>query len=139
MRIRFFFIFPGERASVSCPLSSRTRNRASGSSSITVPSNSIRSSFGKEFSFGVASKEEGAPKRPFKWQPGSSRMQIDSRHAPALTLLELVVQLLALLKAIHAGSLDRGNVHENVGSSICRLNKTVTLLGIEPLDRAGRH
>ena len=62
-----------------------------------------------------------------------------SRHAAALALLELVVQLLALLQAIHAGPLDRGNVHENVGSSIGRLNKTVALLGVEPFDRTGRH
>src|SRR5258706_15738831 len=50
MRIRFFFILPDEYASVSWPLSSFTLKRASGRSSSTMPSNSIRSSFANAIS-----------------------------------------------------------------------------------------
>src|SRR5437870_11153614 len=60
IRIRFFFILPEEYASVSWPLSSRTLNRASGNSSITMPSNSTRSSLANEHSHEVKEKR-GAP------------------------------------------------------------------------------
>src|SRR5947209_12071960 len=100
--MRFFFILPDEYASVSCPLSRRTRNRASGRSSMTVPSNSIRSSFAKECSFVVETsrlepRKKGAPKRPFD-DRRLGRTQVDSRDPAALSLFELEAQLLSFLQ-----------------------------------------
>src|SRR5690349_11624240 len=108
---------------------------------MTVPSNSIRSSFGNDDSLIVAAvvrQGKGAPKRPFD-DRRLGRAQIDGRHPAALALFELVAQLLALLQRIHAGPLDRGNMNEDVIAPSRRLDKSVTLLGIEPFDRAGRH
>src|SRR6266702_5472756 len=69
----------------------------------------------------------------------SGRAQVDRRDSAALALLELVIQLLAFVKAIHAGPLDSGDVDENIGASARRLDKPVALLGVEPFDRTGRH
>src|SRR5215472_14302371 len=137
IRIRFFFILPGEYASVSCPLSSFTRKRASGRSSSTVPSNSIRSSFAKQLS---SIKDEGArapPRQPSALS--SDRAQIHRGNAAALALLELITEFLAFTQVVHPRAFDGGDVYKDVSARSFGLDEPVTLLRAEPFDRTGRH
>src|ERR1700731_604013 len=83
-------------------------------------------------------KEKGRRSAPFD-DRRLGRTQIDRRHPAALSLLELEVQLLAFVETVHAGPLDSGDVNKDVSASIRRLDKPVSLLGIEPFDRTGRH
>src|SRR6516165_1791298 len=137
MRMRFFFILPDEYARVSCPLSSFTRKRASGSSSSTVPSNSIKSSLAKEISW---RKEGGRPlRRPRRHPPGSDRAQIHSRDPPPLALLQLIAELLTLPQIVHPGAFHRRDVNEHVSAAGFRLDEAIPFLRIEPFDRTGRH
>src|SRR5947209_18639545 len=99
MRMRFFFILPDEYASVSCPLSSLTRKRASGSNSCTVPSNSIRSSLAKHIS-SLKGRGAEAPPQQHSALP-LDRAQIHRGNAAALALLEIIVELLAFAQIVH--------------------------------------
>src|SRR5215470_6681177 len=137
MRMRFFFILPDEYARVSCPLSSFTRKRASGSSSCTVPSNSIRSSLAKQISSVKGRGRQSAPALHSAFSSG--RAQIYRGDPAALTLFELIAELLALAEIIHSRALDGGDVDEDISAGCFRLDKPVTLLRIKPFDRTGRH
>src|SRR5258706_15954958 len=83
-------------------------------------------------------KEKGRCSAPFD-DRRLGRTQVDRRHPSALSLLKLEVQLLAFIETVHTGPLDGGYVNEDIGASIRRLDKPVSLLGIEPFDRTGRH
>src|SRR6266446_4766417 len=137
MRMRFFFILPDEYASVSCPLSSLTRKRASGSNSCTVPSNSIRSSLAKQIS---SLKGRGRRSTPAEHSAlPLDRAQIDRGNAAALALLELVADPLTLAQIVHPRALDGGDVDEDVSAGSFGLDEPVTLLCVKPFDRTGRH
>src|SRR5579872_3200716 len=81
---------------------------------------------------------KGAPRRPFRC-PASDRAKVDGRDTAPLALLKLVTQLLALLQPVQSGALDRRDMHEHVVAARRGLDEPKTLLGIEPLDRTGRH
>src|SRR6516165_2627010 len=135
MRMRFFFILPDEYARVSCPLSSFTLKRASGSSSCTVPSNSIRSSLGKQISL----IRDGGAKAPRYFACFSNRTQVHRRDAAALALLEFVADPLAFTEVVHPSLLDGGDVNKDVTPGSLGLDEPIALLRVEPFDRTGRH
>src|SRR6516162_9793490 len=135
MRMRFFFILPDEYARVSCPLSSFTLKRASGSSSCTVPSNSIRSSLGKQISL----RRDGGAKAPRYFACLSNRTQVHRRDAAALALLELIAEPLAFTQIVHPRALDSRDVNKDIAPRSFGFDEPVTLLRVEPFDRTGRH
>src|SRR5690606_36732490 len=65
--------------------------------------------------------------------------EIDRCHLTLVATLQLVADPLALPQVAHTGALDRRDVDEHVLRAVLRLNEPVSLLGIEPLDRASRH
>jgi hypothetical protein len=69
----------------------------------------------------------------------SDRLQIRRRGLALLATFEVEANLLALIEARQASALDRRYVDENIFRAIIRLNEAVSLLGIEPFDRAFRH
>src|SRR5690242_6005686 len=70
----------------------------------------------------------------------SGRPQVLGRAlAPPGVVLHLEVDLLALAQRVHAGPLDRRDVHEHVRRAVVRPDEAVALGGVEPLHRAGRH
>src|ERR1700748_3298586 len=105
-----------------CSLSSFTRYRPSGRSSVTVPSNSRNSSFS---AIGVFSLE---------------RLQIACGELAALAVLfQLVGELLAFPDAAEARALNRRDMHENVRAAVVGLNEAIALRGVEPLHSTCRH
>src|ERR1700734_3888184 len=97
--MRFFFILPEVYAKASWPLSSCTRKRLSGSSSITVPSNSIRSSFAIYPPSCLRSRAGGvAPSPPGYAQ--SVHAQIDRGDFALLAAFEVELQLLTLAQMV---------------------------------------
>ena len=57
----------------------------------------------------------------------------------ALTLLELIAELLALTEIIHPRAFDGGDVNEDISAGSLGLDEPVTLLRVKPFDRTGRH
>jgi hypothetical protein len=58
---------------------------------------------------------------------------------PATIADDFVLNLLVLLQIAETGALDRGNMHEHVWATACRLNEPVTFGRVEPLHLASRH
>ena len=71
--------------------------------------------------------------------PGSGSLEVGGVGLAVLTPYQFVADTLALLEAAEAGALDIGNVHEDVGRAVFRLNEAIALGRIEPLDGAERH
>jgi hypothetical protein len=69
----------------------------------------------------------------------SNRLEVDCRHLALLATLEVEADLLPLVQAAEASTLDRADMNEYVLRAVTRLNEAVSLLGIKPLDRAFRH
>src|SRR5262249_50441183 len=69
----------------------------------------------------------------------SDGLQVNRRCLAALALLQVKADLLSLIEACEPGALDRRDVDEHILRSIARLDEAVSLLGIEPFDRAFRH
>src|ERR1700733_5967879 len=69
----------------------------------------------------------------------SDRLQIGRRGLALLATFEVETDLLTLIEASQTSALDRRDMDENIFRTIIRLNEAVSLLGIEPLDRAFRH
>jgi hypothetical protein len=72
-------------------------------------------------------------------QKNSVRAQIHSSRFAVATALKLIRQFLTFLEIAHPCPLDGGNMNENVGPAFIGLNKSVALLGIEPLYGTSRH
>ena len=64
--------------------------------------------------------------------------QVRSRFFAALAR-DLIVDLLSLLERAEASPLQRAHVHEHVLATIAGLDKSETLLGIEPFDSSSSH
>src|SRR5690242_5180714 len=69
----------------------------------------------------------------------SDRLQVRRRHLALLTALQVKTDLLPLIQATEAGALHRRNVDKHVLRAVGWLYEAVSLLGIEPFDRAFRH
>src|SRR5215472_1423499 len=64
---------------------------------------------------------------------------IGRRLAGTTILRQFVGNLLAFTQGLHASALDRADMHEYVLAALIRLNESVTLLRVEPLDRSSAH
>jgi hypothetical protein len=84
-------------------------------------------------------------KRPGVLSPGPVGLNLKSdglqiRGGQFATLAhDVVADLLALIEVAHAGTLDCGNVDENVLSAILRLNEAKAFLGVEKLNGTCSH
>ena len=58
---------------------------------------------------------------------------VGRRLAGATVSDDLEGDLLTFVEAVHSGALNGTDVHENVRAACCGLNKSKTLLGVEPL------
>ena len=69
-------------------------------------------------------------------------MQLTSGLGPAATHLNprcSIFNHLPLIETAEAGSFDRGDVDEHIFAATLRLNKSISLLRIEPLHGTFRH
>src|SRR6266446_6045251 len=63
--------------------------------------------------------------------------EIVGRRLAGLTIgNDLEFDLLSFVEALHAGALDRADMHEDVLAAIIRLNEAEALLAVEPLNGA---
>lgn len=87
-------------------------------------------------------KKNPAPGRVLPDTPYGFRQlfgfQVAGRQFAALRD-DIKADALAVRQRIHAGSLDRADVHENVLIAAFRLNKPKSLAGIEKLDSSNSH
>jgi hypothetical protein len=72
-------------------------------------------------------------------EAASKRLQIDGGDPTLLTALDIEADPLALAQIGHPGTLDGGNVDEDILGAPFRLNEAISLLGAEPFHRAVRH
>src|ERR1700722_14229148 len=73
-------------------------------------------------------------------QKSAQNLQIAGRHlAASLVGGEIETHLLTFLQIVDASALKRTDVHERVFAAVIRRNKTVALIGIEPLYGSRRH
>jgi len=56
-----------------------------------------------------------------------------------LVALQLEAELLAFVERGHASALDGGDVDEDVGAAVVKLNEAEALLAVEPLHGADLH
>src|SRR5258705_6913999 len=72
--------------------------------------------------------------------PLSNGLQVLGRRLPGLTVVDdFEGDLLAFLELVEPSALDRADVDEDVLAAILRLDKSVALLGVEPLHGAFAH
>src|SRR3954470_14706249 len=70
---------------------------------------------------------------------GALRVGELSRRGLAALVGQLEAELLAFRQAAHAGAFDGADMDEYVLRSVVRLDETVALLGVEPLNSAYGH
>jgi hypothetical protein len=66
------------------------------------------------------------------------RLQVGGKRT-ITAACQIIANFLTFIQAVHSGLLDGGDVDEHVFSTIIRLNKAETLLGIEPFNGTGSH
>src|SRR5205085_10322367 len=70
----------------------------------------------------------------------SNGLQVLGRRLPGLTVVDdFEGDLLAFLELVEPSALDRADVDEDVLAAILRLDKSIALLGVEPLHSAFAH
>src|SRR5579885_168626 len=78
------------------------------------------------------------PARAARRRSGGFQVAGGNFAGPTIAL-DIEADLLSFVEPADAGALDRGDVDEHVLRAVFRLNKTISFLGIEPLDGAERH
>src|SRR5687767_5256733 len=133
------------------PVSSCTRKRASGKSSVTRPSNVISSSFAIRPPYKIFSRKATAPMRSdgskHSWagglrpaKPGSGLLQIRRGVLAAAPVgLDVEADLLALDESHHAGPLQRRRMDEHVLAAVVRLDEAIALLAVVEFHRTRLH
>jgi hypothetical protein len=82
----------------------------------------------------------GISRRLFHQQAKSDSAQILSRGLARLSISNNVEgDLLSFVKAVHPGTLDRTDVHEDILAAIIRLDEAEAFLAVEPLHDSLRH
>jgi hypothetical protein len=68
----------------------------------------------------------------------SDVLQVDRRDFALLAAFGVETDLLTFAKATESRNLNRGDVDENIFRAVIRLDEAVTLLRVEPFNRADR-
>jgi hypothetical protein len=69
-------------------------------------------------------------------EPGSERFEVGGRGFTLLTTFLVETDLLTLVQATKASTLDRGDMNEDILRTVIRLNEAIPFLSVEPLDRS---
>src|SRR5690348_13831073 len=86
----------------------------------------------------VPAKRGAAPNRPLP-HPELALLQVDGRGLPSIPALQIEAHLLPFVQVADTGALDRRDVNEHILRAVLRLNKAVTLCGVEPLHGSSSH